>query len=226
MAIAKKPDSERVKGQTLTIRISPRTKFTLEMLARKQHRSVTAVIEWLTAQAAEEEFSFELNSVDPEGRPVVLKTSQLDYLWDADEVERLVNLADRASSLMTYDEELIWKIIRLEESFWLDSRVQFPERRSDETDQQLADRYFSLLPPTPRYRSLYLERDQQGHALFNRWLDLDLVRRALPEIKKTAQLEMTPEELHRIVEEVKNGIEIQQADPPGVQKARGRKKNQ
>ncbi len=216
MANEKKRDSAgSSKGQTLTIRIAPKTKFTLEMLARKQHRSVTAVIEWLTARAADEEFSYE-SKFEADGRVETYKSSLLDDLWDVDEVVRLVHLVDRAPSLMSYDEELLWKIIGLEQGFWIRCSPTIPERRIDETDQQLADRYGAMYPPSPRYRCVDSEMHPDGYVVFRRWLDLDLVRSTLPEIKKTAQLEMTPEELHRIVEETKNGIEIQQADPPRV----------
>ena len=43
-----KKSKERTAG--LTIRMSPKTKFSLELLARKQKRTLTDVVEWALVQ--------------------------------------------------------------------------------------------------------------------------------------------------------------------------------
>jgi hypothetical protein len=222
----RKPAGEQAKGLTLTIRISPKSKFVMELLARKQRRTVSAVIEWLAMQAADETFS-ESVEFEEDGVTHTVKRSLSDLLWDVDEVHRLINLAGLAPELMTYDEELIWSTIRNEPCFWLENAQElfFPVR-DGETDMEIMRRISSTLPDTNRYRLFAEDVTADDRLRITHWVDSSLVRKAFQQIKQTANQEITPAELHRIVEELKDGIEIQQTDAPGVPKTRSRKKDQ
>ena len=222
----RKPAGEQAKGLTLTIRISPKSKFVMELLARKQRRTVSAVIEWLAMQAADEAFSESVEFIE-NGVTRTVKRSLSDLLWDVDEVHRLINLAGLAPELMTYDEELIWSTIKNETGFWVENaRELFLPVKDGETDMEIMRRISGSLPDTNRYRLFAEDVSSDGRLRVTHWVDAVLVRKAFPHIKQTANQEITPEELHRIVEELKDGIEIQQTDAPGVPKTRNRKKDQ
>lgn len=78
------------KGKTnsLTIRIEPRARYGLELLARKQRRTLSSVIEWAI-----------LGGISNDG-------IDLQSLWDVDEAERLKKLVERHPELINYDEQV------------------------------------------------------------------------------------------------------------------------
>ena len=105
----KAPPNTQTKVETLTIRVSPKMKFGLELLARKQHRNLTSVADWALYKALK----------DPvEG----LSEGLLEEVWDPYEPDRLVKLALKCPELLTYEEELIWRIIQNDSFYWNDER--------------------------------------------------------------------------------------------------------
>ncbi len=100
------------KGEVITLRLTPRTRYGLELLARQQRRTLSSVAEWAFHEA------FKTESIAPStGEEKTLKEA-LDDLWDPVEPDRLVKLAQKYPSLLTYEEDLIWKVIKEEPSFW------------------------------------------------------------------------------------------------------------
>jgi hypothetical protein len=98
--------ASRAKGESLTVRLHPRLKYGLELLARKQHRTLTTVVEWALTKALEDE------------REGLIKHTQggediniLHQVWDPEESDRFVNLAMCCPELLSYEEELVWKVI-------------------------------------------------------------------------------------------------------------------
>ena len=102
------------RTNTLSVRLHPRTRYALELLARQRRATVTSVLEAaidrLVADPAEGLFED-----DKQGK----RQSVLEHVWDTDEADRLVKLAMNYPNLLTYDEERAWKAIREEPSFWL-----------------------------------------------------------------------------------------------------------
>jgi hypothetical protein len=93
----------QLKTQGLTIRMNPQVKFALELMARKQHRTLTLVVEWALQQAI----------LDPaQGLGDIL-----DKVWDPMEPDRFVKMALHCPELLTYEEQLLWKMICEEEYF-------------------------------------------------------------------------------------------------------------
>lgn len=101
----------------MTMRVSPKTKFCLDLVARHQHRSISGVV----MAAVEPLFknpdpdllvSPEDNSSDS-GKAFIG-----DVVWDPHPTDRLVKLAMRMPSLLTPDEEWIWKIIQESPEAW------------------------------------------------------------------------------------------------------------
>lgn len=94
------------KVETLTIRVSPKIKYGLELLARKQHRTLSSVADWALSKALKE---------PGEG----LEDGLLEEVWDPLEPDRLVKLALKCPELLTYEEQLLWKVIKDNSYFWL-----------------------------------------------------------------------------------------------------------
>jgi hypothetical protein len=89
----KSKKGESRKTESLTVRLSPRVKFGLELLARKQHRTLAGVVEW----------AIDMGMSDPDnGIP------DLDELWSPLAGERLKNLKDAHPNLLSYEEELLF----------------------------------------------------------------------------------------------------------------------
>lgn len=221
----RRPAGEQAKGLTLTIRISPKTKFLMELLAREQRRTVSAVIEWLAMRAAEETF-VEEDQVFADGEMHTIKRSYLDELWSVDEITRFINLFTIRPDLITYDEELLIDVIRKEPGLFMErSCSKRFVLKEGETDAQLRERIMSAYPDSNRYILFSTNYIPHEGIEIRSWIDLAIAHKAWPYIKKTANQEISQEELHRIVEELKDGTEIQQTDAPGVQKARSREKD-
>ena len=84
--------SAEIKSQTINMRMRQKVKYGLELLARRQHRSVSDVIETLVRQALADQSNFDL-----------------DQLWAETDIERLAKLNEHNPELMSYDEEERWK---------------------------------------------------------------------------------------------------------------------
>lgn len=100
--MAKKSDTPG----NITLRLDGKTKFTLELLSRSQHRSITAVVGWL----AQEEAKRGLLTADGE--------SMVDRLWSVNEWERILRLSVVAPELMNFREEEILNVIKTEPRLW------------------------------------------------------------------------------------------------------------
>lgn len=122
------------KTSVITVRLSPKHRYALDVLARMQRQTVSTVIEGLIRK----EVGAALTSLD--GGPVKDKDadrfarallagntdagSVLNMTWDPRECDRFVNIATYTPGLMTEDEELIWRLIRETPAFWKDGEVQ------------------------------------------------------------------------------------------------------
>ncbi|MDQ4146413.1 MAG: hypothetical protein M3120_01765, partial [Pseudomonadota bacterium] len=101
------------KAEVITLRLTPRTRYGLELLARQQRRTLSSVAEWAFHKV------FKTESITPSIGQEKPLSEVLDRLWDPHEADRLVTLAQAYPSLLTYEEDLIWKVIKEEPSFWL-----------------------------------------------------------------------------------------------------------
>jgi len=94
----------RGKGKLLSVRLTPKMRYSVELLARIQRRnSITAVIE----------FAIERLLHDDEQGLVAQNGDYLpDLVFDEDEVKCFVNLCIHCSDLLNYDEKLRWNVIK------------------------------------------------------------------------------------------------------------------
>jgi hypothetical protein len=100
------------KTDTLTLRMKPKLKYVLELVARRQHRNLSEVTSWAIEQAL-------INQ--PEGaRSLGLGEfpKAVDALWSPYESDRLVLLAQKRPDLMTYEEDVIWRFIKDDDRYW------------------------------------------------------------------------------------------------------------
>lgn len=111
------------KTAGLTLRMSPRCKFNLELLSRKQRRSISSVIEDMATTA--------MNATMP---------GIAEKLWAPDDAGRVINMAIHAPDLLTHDEELIVNAIVHEPALWDDSY---------ETIDQILDKKGFGIEPAP-----------------------------------------------------------------------------
>ncbi len=104
----KKTAKKKVSGgsrlnrtQTVTIRLDPKTRYFVDLAARKQRKTTSSYIEW----AIENSFTTSL-------------WDDTFELWDVDEPDRFVKLALKYPYLLTYEEEILWKLIKENGYLW------------------------------------------------------------------------------------------------------------
>ncbi|MEY4683542.1 MAG: hypothetical protein RLZ25_1, partial [Pseudomonadota bacterium] len=103
------------KTAGLNLRMSPRCKFNLELLSRKQRRSISSVIEDMATAA--------MNSTMP---------GIAEKLWAPDDAGRVINMAIHSPDLLTHDEELIVNTIIHEPLLWDADFGALVDRRIEE----------------------------------------------------------------------------------------------
>lgn len=117
VSIKKKSDRSTV---VVTFRFDQRLHFGLELLARKQHRSLNSVVEWAIARLIDDP-NEGLAQASPDGRGRATKI--LDEVWDQEEPDRIVNLALRYPPLLGPNWERVWKGVREDKSLWIDAQT-------------------------------------------------------------------------------------------------------
>lgn len=99
-----------MRSEVLTVRLDAKLRYLLELAARAQRRTASSYVESAIQTALEEEPL----------RPAWLKSlhagnqtvwSEGDYLWDVDEADRVAKLALRYPQLLTFDEQVLWKLV-------------------------------------------------------------------------------------------------------------------
>ncbi len=98
------------RSEIVSVRLDPRLKYLAELAARKQRRPLSGFVEWAVERALDQVMLFE-NPHD-NARASVADAEQLQHLWDVDEADRTIRLALNYPELLTYDEQLIWKLVR------------------------------------------------------------------------------------------------------------------
>lgn len=83
------------KTESINVRLDPKLRYGLELLMRKQRRSITSVVEWALEKAIR----------DPKDGLYEDNESLLQKLWDVDSKDRLLLLAKYKPGLLTFEEE-------------------------------------------------------------------------------------------------------------------------
>ena len=106
--------SKLQRTETVTIRLDPKLRYLTELAARKQRRTVSSFIEW----AIERALSNVILEEGPHGAIDVDLASA--FLWDPLEADRFAKLALYYPGLLTYEEEVLWKLIQECDALWCD----------------------------------------------------------------------------------------------------------
>lgn len=113
--VKNKPNQGARKTETLTLRLDPKIKYTIELMARIKRQSITSVIE-----SAIEGAAFDLDT------PVVIEgkrenwslSNAVSEFWSTDNVARFINMCAFMPELLNYDEQRIWETIKATPKFW------------------------------------------------------------------------------------------------------------
>jgi predicted transcriptional regulator len=110
----KKP-SLSPRTTTLSVRLEPRTRFALELLARRRRSTITAVLEAAIDRIISdpEEGLFDTPAGE-RGKPENI----VDKVWDTDDADRLVKLSMYFPRLLTFEQERLVKMIRENPRLW------------------------------------------------------------------------------------------------------------
>jgi hypothetical protein len=115
----------------VSVRLAPKLRYSAEIAARSQRRTLSSLIE--VAVAA---YLSRLDVEVPAANAPVPLGKLVDVLWDPDESDRFVILAERARWLLDLEEEHRWKSIR--------ERLGAKERLTPEQIQRLRPIYKEL----------------------------------------------------------------------------------
>ena len=102
------------RSEVVTVRLDPRLKYLAEVSARKQRRPLSGFIEWAVEQSLDR-----VNLRESPEIPVTVAQAERSHrLWDVDEADRVARLALHFPELLTYDEQLIWRLVRSNGYVW------------------------------------------------------------------------------------------------------------
>jgi len=102
----RKPKAGTIRTEVFAMRFDPKLKYLAEIAARKQKRSLASLIEWFIEQGLENV------NISRSGNNTLSVTDEAEKLWALDEPERLINLASNYPDLLTYDEQLFYRVIQ------------------------------------------------------------------------------------------------------------------
>jgi len=110
----KKGGGKLSRSETVTVRLDPKLRYLARFAARKQRRTLSSFIEWAIEDSLERVIIFD----DRHGK----RTSVADValtLWNIEEADRFVKLAFEYPDLLTYNEQILWNLIREYGGVWL-----------------------------------------------------------------------------------------------------------
>lgn len=104
------------RSETVTVRLDPKLNYLCELAARAQRRTKSSFIEWAIGEALKD-VGIPGEKLNANGDLWTIDQRNSD-LWDVDEPDRLVALAAFAPSLMTHEEQVLWKLITTSGYLW------------------------------------------------------------------------------------------------------------
>ena len=115
-----KSTSNETKSDRLALRADPKMRYGLELLARIQRRSLSSVIEWAILKAfSDPSDGLEMEESGHNRLTGKHSSNRLELLWDTDEIVRFLNLCFFENSLLSFDEEIVWDLIKNNGYYWL-----------------------------------------------------------------------------------------------------------
>src|SRR5262249_12464024 len=106
------------RSETVTVRLDPKLRYLAELAARKQRRTLSSFIEWAIEDSLQRVYVEEGRDLQSQ-TPYQLSLAQVAFeMWDVDEAERFVRLALRYPDLLTYEEQVLWKLMQENGALW------------------------------------------------------------------------------------------------------------
>lgn len=111
------------RSMIVQARLDPRVHFVGELLARLERRTLSSLIEHLIDESGKKELIGYIPSGETETKTITVDRA-VSYIWDKDEVMRLIGLALHMPYLLTYEEDNLWEFIKLSPYFWVHHEVE------------------------------------------------------------------------------------------------------
>jgi predicted transcriptional regulator len=121
MATRTKRSGKTARTEIVGVRLDPRLRYLSEIAARRQRRTLSSFIEGALEDSLER-----ITLRDMQGREKTI-AQESGNLWDIDESDRFVYLAQHYPDMLTYDEQRVWKLV-CENNY-----VMWAEREEDGT---------------------------------------------------------------------------------------------
>jgi hypothetical protein len=102
--------SKLARTEIVQVRLDPKLRLAAEFAAAKERRTLSSFVEWAVEQAVKE-VQVTQRWQDGEGRPINADEAA-ERVWDVDEADRFVKLAQIFPELLTVEEQRLWKLIR------------------------------------------------------------------------------------------------------------------
>ena len=97
------------KSEVIGVRLDPKQRYLAEVAARQHRQSLSGFIDWAIQKALAQV------ELGPKSETVAEKAS---VLWDVDEPDRLAKLAFNYPHLLSYEEQVIWKMVTEDPEYW------------------------------------------------------------------------------------------------------------
>jgi len=118
--MARKSSSTQGKAESITVRLDPKTRYGLELLARKQRRNLSSVVEWALQKAINDPDQGLIEKSVINGQDL----NYLNMLWDVEEADRHYLMAVWRQDWLTFEEEKLIKVV-IESEYFSHLQEQF-----------------------------------------------------------------------------------------------------
>lgn len=159
----RKKDGPRT--EVFAMRLDPKLKYLAEIASRQQRRSMANFIEWAIQEALRR-----IDLQESEHSPSIWDYS--NELWDIEASDRLAKLAFNAPHLLTYDEQIVWKLVCENSYFWRGNWKQIGNSRRERFTWDTS-RVQSLMPERLREKWGTLLQVASGEQEQNALPDVD-----------------------------------------------------
>ncbi|GAB0061228.1 hypothetical protein IBA8401_22550 [Pseudomonas syringae] len=143
-----KPNQGARKTETLTLRLDPKAKFLIELMARERRQSITGVVESAIMAFAEQHTTTASLHSNEAGHCVdqTVSLSRLaNEIWSTDDSARFHTFSHVAPHLMDYEEQRLREIIYASQVFWLNYPDIEGDDQSEDIDRAQLRKYWDEL---------------------------------------------------------------------------------
>lgn len=135
-----RPRSANPKSVLLAVRVTPRTRFGLDLIARRSGRTVSQVITHAVEQTIESANQGLVAIPTGEHAPVKV----VDRVWSPHEYERVVRLGLWFPGLLNEEQQYLWRVVRETPMYWRHGKCPRRPTAGEIHWEQLADGWGAL----------------------------------------------------------------------------------